>query len=154
MGALDPRELRKLVQEALACFRSLGREEILARVSDPRGPFIRCKICVFALDPDGGLLAHPFYKQAMGKNLAHLRDFNGRAFILKLLRTARSRGYGFVEYTWPLSDSDEDSHRMIFFEQAEGIIFCSGIYTEQHGLLEAGKGRFPPHGPEGSGLPS
>ncbi len=151
---MDARELRNLVQEALACLASVGKEETLARVSDPRGPFIRCKTCVFALDTDGGLLAHPFYTQALGKNLAQLRDSNGRAFILKLLRTARSRGYGFVEYTWLLSDSDEGNHRMIFFEQAEGIIFCSGVYTEQHRLLEPSEGRFVPDGPEGSDPPS
>ena len=91
MDARDPLNLRNLVREAIGCLRSRGREETLARISDPRGPFIQCGNCVFALDMNGNLLAHPFCTESLGKNLADLRDFDGRTFILKLLKTARCR---------------------------------------------------------------
>ena len=122
-------EVRHWIQGAIALYESAGKEETLARIANPEGQFIWGKRYIFALDLEGNLLAHPFSKQLVGKNLTDLRDSEGKSFIRKLLATAKTRGYGFADYMWPVPDSKEELHKTVFFERVDGMVLCSGFYA-------------------------
>ncbi|MCE5334122.1 MAG: cache domain-containing protein [Desulfobacteraceae bacterium] len=140
-------EVRHWVQKAIRLFNSDGREEILSRISDPRGPLVDGRRYVFALSMGGELLAHPFSKQLVGSNLIDRKDSGGKSFIRKLLETAKNRGYGFIEYEWPTPDSRADLHKTLFFERVDGMVLCSGFYSEKEHPLEAIFRCFQPYGP-------
>ncbi|MGA2401523.1 MAG: cache domain-containing protein [Syntrophobacteraceae bacterium] len=142
-------EARHWVQEAITLYESAGKGETLARIADPEGPFIQGKRYIFALDLEGNLLAHPFSKQLVGQNLTDLRDSEGKSFIRKLLHTARTRGYGFADYTWPVPDSREVLHKTVFFERVDGMVLCSGYYTVKGSPLSEIYMCFHPYGPCG-----
>ena len=122
-------EARQWVQKAVALYQSAGREETLERIGDCRGPFIEGRRYIFALDMNGKLLAHPYWKQLVGRNLAGLRDSEGRAFVKKVITTANKRGYGYTDYNWPPPDSKKELIKTLFFEQVDGIVLCSGFYS-------------------------
>lgn len=140
-------EVRHCVQEAIGMFQREGKEETLSKISDPHGPFIQGERYVFALSPGGNLIAHPFSKTLLDKNLTTQRDSEGKSFIRKLLETANSRGYGYVEYKWPSPGSIEDLHKILFFERVDGMILCSGFYTEKESPFESFVKYFRPCGP-------
>ncbi len=147
---MDTREridIRHWVQKAIAFYERTGKEETLARITDPRGPFIDGKRYVFALDLEGKLLAHPFSTQLLGRNLVDLTDSEGRSFIRKLLSKVRKRGYGFVEYMWPVPDSEEELYKTVFFERVDGMVLCSGYYSAVGGTLADFYMSFGPYGP-------
>ena len=49
--------VRQLVQKAVALCRRASRDETLAQIGDPEGPFISGRHYIFALDMNGKLLA-------------------------------------------------------------------------------------------------
>jgi len=147
MDTAERLEVRHWVQEAISLYEREGKEKALARISDPGGPFIQGKRYVFALDLEGNLIAHPFSKHLVGQNLAGCRDSEGRTFIRKVVATAKNRGYGYAEYRWPVPDFSEELHKTVFFEQVDGVVFCSGFYTIEDGPIEAINKCIRPYGP-------
>ncbi len=147
METCERSETRRFLEKAIGFFRDSGKEETLAQIADPQGPFIQGRRYVFALSRGGDLLAHPYSKELMGKNLADLRDSEGTDFIRKLLGKARNRDSGSVEYKWPAPSSSENLDKTLFFERVDGMILCSGFYTEEENSLEALCKCFRPYGP-------
>ncbi len=125
-------EVRHSVQRAIALYESAGKEETLSRIGSGKSSLVEGQRFVFALDLDGNLLAHPFSKNLVGRNLTGLVDSEGRAFIKKIITTARNRGYGYTDYFWPLTDSKEELHKTVFFERVDEMVFCSGFYHPHH----------------------
>jgi signal transduction histidine kinase len=140
-------EIRHWVQKAIAFLESSGKEETLARIADPKGPFIDGERYIFALDLEGKLLAHPFSKKLVGRNLKDLRDSVGSCFIRKLLAKASKRGYGFVDYIWPVPSAEEERIKTVFFERVDGMVLCSGYYVVEGNTLADLYLSFGPYGP-------
>lgn len=139
-------EIRHWAQKAIAFYEGLGKENTLALIANPKGPFIEGERYIFALDIEGKLLAHPFSKELPGRSLTDLRDSEGRSFIRKVLAKAKTGGYGFVEYMRPVPASEGELHKTVFFERVDGIVLCIGFYTAKHSFLEAasrGFGGYP-----------
>jgi len=147
MYARERSAVKHWVREAIVMIQDAGRERAFAQISDPGGPFIEGGRYVFALSTGGELLAHPFSKQLLGKNLAELRDSEGTDFIRKLLDKAKRKDGGFVEYKWPVPGSEEELHKETFFVRVDGVILCSGFYTSSARPLEAIYRCFQPYGP-------
>ena len=147
MDTRERLEVRHWVQKAIAFFENSGKEDILSRVADPKGPFIDGERYVFALDLEGKLLAHPFLKKFEGRNLTDLRDSEGRNFIRKLLAKAKKRGYGFVDYMWPVPNSEEEHIKTVFFERVDGMVLCSGYYVVEGNTFADLYLSFGPYGP-------
>ena len=147
---MDTRErlaARYRVQDAIALYESAGREETLAGIGDPQGSFTRGELYMFVLDLEGNLLAHPFSKRLVGQNLADLKDCEGRNFIRKLLATAKTRGYGFADYRWPVPNSKKELRKTVFFERVDGIVLCSGFYAAAQSRVDAIYRYFRTYGP-------
>ncbi len=147
MDTAERIDVRKWVQKAIAFYETSGKEEALERITDPKGPFIDGNRYVFALDVEGKLLAHPFSKQLVGRNLANLTDSEGRSFIRRLLSRVAKRGYGFVEYLWPLPNTKEEQYKTVFFERVDGMVLCSGYYSAVGNTLADFYMSFGPYGP-------
>ena len=140
-------EARHWVRKAIALYEDSGKEETLERIADPQGPFIDGERYIFALDLEGKLLAHPFSKMLVGRNLMDLRDSEGRSFIRKLLTRANNRGYGFVDYVWRVPNSDKEFNKTVFFERVDGMVLCSGFYDAAGGTIADMYMSFGPYGP-------
>ncbi|MEN6518612.1 MAG: cache domain-containing protein [Methanospirillum sp.] len=70
-------ELYDLVSRAVDFARTNGGELALATINDPRGPFVRGDLFVWAESIDGTMLADPFWKEGIGKNFLDFSDPNG-----------------------------------------------------------------------------
>ncbi len=119
---------RKWVQEAISLYETSGKEAVLAEIADPTGRFVRGNRCIFALNLDGTVLAHPIETELTGRNLINLEDCNGKPFIRRIIKISKTRGYGFIDYKWPHPEGIGEFHKTIFFERVNGMILCSGFH--------------------------
>jgi len=130
-------EVRRWVQDAITLFESAGKETVLAEIADSKGRFVQGERYIFALNLSGTMLAHPMEPELTGKNVADLKDSEGKAFIRRIVDTTKSKGYGFTDYMWRSPGSDDELHKAVFFERVDGMILCSGFYTSKEDFLDS-----------------
>jgi methyl-accepting chemotaxis protein len=136
MDTPESMEVKKWVQDAITLYENAGIETLLTEIADSRGRFVSDARYIFALDLNGTMAAHPIDPALTGRNLMDLTDSEGKAFIRKIVDTAKTSGYGFTDYKWPSPASDDELHKTVFFELVDCIILCSGFYSSQENLLD------------------
>jgi cytochrome c len=130
-------EAREWVEEAVTLFEKAGKETALAEIADSKGRFVLDERYIYALNLNGTMLAHPIEPELTGKNMVNLKDSDGKAFIRRIIDTAKTKGYGFTDYMWRSPGSDDELHKTVFFERVDGIILCSGFYNSKEGFLDS-----------------
>jgi cytochrome c len=137
MKAHERMEVRKWVQDAIKLGEDAGKESALAEIADSKGRFVLDERYIFALNLSGTMVAHPIEPELTGKNLMDLKDSEGKAFIRKIVDSAKTKGYGFTDYNWRSPGLDDELHKTIFFERLDDIILCSGFYSSKEGFLDS-----------------
>lgn len=98
-------ELYSLVERAVRYARENGREATLAEINNPDGIFSNGDLFVWASDFNGTLLADPYLKEYIGRNLLEYTDPYGE----KTTRVAQSviqNGTGYVHGMFPDTSSE------------------------------------------------
>jgi cytochrome c len=80
------------------------------------------------MDINGTMLAHPVNEKYVGKDFYHVQDVDGKSFIKEIVDSANNRDSGWVEYKWFNPKTKRIQPKTVYFEKADGMIFCSGIY--------------------------
>lgn len=85
---------------------------------------------VFVTALDGTTLVNP-NKGLIGKSMAQVKDANGVAFALDLIKAAQNGG-GFVSYSWPRSGTDKVSPKVSYAQLAKGwnLVIGTGVYVD------------------------
>jgi cytochrome c len=96
----DEYTTQQLVKTAVAYFRRHGKTATFALISNPRGPFVRGDVYTFAYDFNGVCVAHGQNPALVGQNLIDQVDSRGKPLIKELIRVARTKGKGWVDYYW------------------------------------------------------
>jgi cytochrome c len=130
-------EVRRWVEDAITLFENTGKETALAQIADSKGQFVLGERYIYALSIDGTMLAHPIEPELTGKDLLDLRDSEGKAFVRRIVDTAKTKGYGFTDYMWRSPGSHDELHKTVFFERVDGIVFCSGFYSSKESFLDS-----------------
>jgi cytochrome c len=99
-AAAEPQECQTVVKQCVAMFQAEGREAALKAINEPKGPFVKGDLYVFALNMDNKMLAHPFDKKVLNLSMNNVVDANGDRFFTKMKEVAEKQGSGWVEYTW------------------------------------------------------
>jgi cytochrome c len=137
MNTHERTEVRRWVEDAMTLFENGGKETALAQIADPKGRFVLGERYIYALNIDGTMLAHPIEPELTGKNLTDLKDSEGKAFIRRIVDTAKTKRYGYTDYMWHNPGSHDELHKTVFFERVDGIILCSGFYTSKEDYLDS-----------------
>jgi len=66
-----------LVEKAAVMFKEQGSAAALKAINDPKGPFIKGDLYVFALTMDNVMVGHPFDISSKRINLTNMADNNG-----------------------------------------------------------------------------
>jgi signal transduction histidine kinase len=103
-AAPSGREVVAFVEKAAAYAKANGRENALSAFMNPKGPFRREDLFIFAYDSSGTVLAHGGQPFLVGKNLIDMVDADG-VEVLKELIALAGKGGGWLEYLWPDPDN-------------------------------------------------
>jgi signal transduction histidine kinase len=91
-------EAKALADKALEHVKAAGTAKAFEDFSAKDGKWQNKDLYVFVIANDGNTVAHGANKALVGKNLAEMKDPNGKLFIKEMLEVAKTKGTGWVDY--------------------------------------------------------
>ena len=122
---------KEWVVNAVNFYKNSGKEIALAEFTNPKGPFVQDDMYIFALDAQGTMLAHGVNEKYIGQSFINIKDSDGKDFIREIVNSANEKGSGWVDYQWYNPVTKEKKPKSVYFEKADDLIICSGIYIEK-----------------------
>jgi cytochrome c len=121
-------EATALTKKAIAYLKANGKEKAFAEFSNPTGQFRDRDLYIFVIDFNGKSLAHGANAKLIDKNMADLKDADGKPFIKDFIEVAKSKGKGWVDYKWPNPTTKAIEAKSTYVEKADDFIVACGIY--------------------------
>ena len=90
-----------LMNSAMAHVKKVGVTKAFDDFTNDKATWNSKDLYVSAVDWKGNSLAHGFNPKQVGRNLWEVKDNNGVFLIQEIVKTAQSKGEGWVNYQWP-----------------------------------------------------
>lgn len=126
------KRIEALVNKAAAVVDSKGKAA-LAEFREKGSEWWSGDIYVFAYSPDGTVILNPAFPAREGRAYHGETDKKGKAFHDELLKTAQTKGSGWVDYWLPKPGQTEPSQKWSYVKavKAEGVALVgAGFYPE------------------------
>lgn len=121
-------EAKAMVEAAAAHVTKAGAEKAFADFSGAdKARWISKDLYVFAFDMEGKTVAHGVNEKLIGRNLANLKDQNGKEFIKEFLSVAQGKGEGWVDYDWANPTTKKVEDKSSFVKRVPGTNFLVGV---------------------------
>jgi methyl-accepting chemotaxis protein len=117
-----------LVQRGIRRVEAKGPEAAFREFEDRKGRFVRGDHYLWVCDLQGVVRCHAMRPKSRGENHAELRDAQGKAFVHEILRIARERGRGWVDYQWINPATKVVEPKSTYFERCGALVVMCGIY--------------------------
>lgn len=114
-----------MVKKAVAYMKSHDRDAAIEAVN--KGQFVDRDLYVVIHDMKGKVLANPVIPRLVGKDLADVKDIDGKAFVRERFEILKSKDSGWNEFKWPNSLTQKVEARAVYFERAGDLVFACGI---------------------------
>jgi len=89
---------------------------------------------LFAYDLKGNVLLNPAFPAREGTNVSGQKDASGKLFHDAIIRTAETKGSGWVDYMFPKPGQTQASQKWAFVKavKIDGVpgLIASGFYSE------------------------
>ncbi|QOX79906.1 cache domain-containing protein [Trichlorobacter lovleyi] len=87
---------------------------------------------LFVLDMDTKIVMHPIKPELEGKNVADSKDPHGKALFAEMVKVAKDKGEGTVEYMWPKPGQTAPAPKLSYVNLYKpwGWIIGTGIYID------------------------
>jgi hypothetical protein len=122
-------EVQALVERAAAYIRTVGQMRAFAEISRPDGGFVDGDLYVFCNSADGTVLANGGNPKLVGKNLAGVRDADGKQPVLDGVRLGLAQGQGWLDYLWPNTQTGRVQRKVNYILRIDDRTVCgSGYY--------------------------
>ncbi len=127
------KQIKILVDKAAALVESKGKDAF-PEFKKKDSEWYKGETYIFVYDMNGISLMHPVNPELEGKNLTNMKDANGKLWMQEFIETAKTRGSGWVDYTWSKPGEDQPSNKISYIKKArmpdgEMVILGAGIYT-------------------------
>jgi len=130
----SPGQAEALVRRAIAYARQNGTEKAIQQVNRGDGLFhasTGSEIYLFIYDPQGVMRAYGFNAaDHVGQHRLDARDPDGTYWVRDIVRTARTRGSGWVEYQYVNPRTGQVQPKATYVEMYDNLIFCCGVYKK------------------------
>ena len=123
-------DAKSWVVKAVAFYKASGKRIALAEYSNPEGQFVQDERYIYVLSLKGTMLAHGVNEKFVGEDFIEVKDYDGKSFIKKIIRNAKTEGSGWVDYKWYHPVTGQVLPKTVYFEKVDDLIICSGDYTE------------------------
>lgn len=117
-----------LVTKAAAYVKEVGKDKALVTLNDPKGPFVKGELYVFAYTLQGTIIAHPMNPKLVGKDMTEVKDSDGKYFTKDFVATVNGPGKGWVDYNWTNPTSKKIEAKSSYVAKAGDIFVGCGIY--------------------------
>lgn len=119
----------KMVKKAVAMVKSDGKDKAFAAFADPANKdFHDRDLYVYVYDLNGISLAHGDNPKMVGKNLLNMKDNEGKPMIQEMVKVAKEKGSGWVDYKWPNPVTKAVEAKSGYVERVDDFLIGSGVY--------------------------
>jgi signal transduction histidine kinase len=120
-----------LVDAAVLELERHGREALYG-FRNPRGRFIAKDAYLFVFDLDGTHVFNAAFRNLEGRNLLDLTDTEGKPIARAMIALARSKGSGWIDYTWPKPGESVSTRKSAFIRRTKlggrDVLVGCGVY--------------------------
>lgn len=132
-GRKTAEEAKAMLDKAVSYYQANGKEKALAVFNDPKGAFVDGDLFIFALDMNGTILAHGGKPGLVGKGPNEIRDSDETNFIDAMVKVAKEKGSGTVNYKFENPASLVVEKKASFIQRIDdtidGTILGCGYFT-------------------------
>lgn len=125
----SPNEAVAMVKKAVALVKSEGKDKAFAAFADPANKdFHDRDLYLYVYDMNGVSLAHGANPKMVGKNLLNMKDNEGKPMIQEMVKVAKEKGNGWVDYKWPNPVTKAVEAKSGYVERVDDFLIGSGVY--------------------------
>jgi len=122
-----PAEARAMLERAVQALRA-DKQKALTAFTQATKDFRHRDLYVFCFGPDGTIDAHP-NAALMGVEASLLKDKDGKAFALEILRVAKPDTFAEVTYSWPRLLSNDPMLKTSYVTRIDDHVCGVGYYN-------------------------
>jgi cytochrome c len=128
----EAQECETVVKKCVGMFQEQGREAALKAINDPKGPFVKGDLYVFAVTMGNMMVAHPHDKGILLMNMSNIVDADGQRLFMKMKEVAEKSSSGWVGYTWrkPGEEGARPKRSYIMKVPGEELYVGAGYYPK------------------------
>jgi cytochrome c len=128
--ASTPEEAKAFGEKAAAYFKANGKDKAVAEFNNPNGQFKKGDLYVFAQDFNGLMLANGGNPKLSGQNHFELKDPTGKFFVKEMIELAKTKGSGWVNYSWTNPQTKKVQPKKTWIQRVEGtdIYIGCGVF--------------------------
>jgi cytochrome c len=124
-------DARKMLDTAVALVKKQGPAMAANSFNNPKGSFVRDDLYVFAVNLDDGKFeAHGANPKWTGTNASELHDVEGHALVEDMIKLAKTRGEGTVDYVWRNPVTNAIEKKRSFIRRVDKTMLGVGFYVE------------------------
>ena len=123
-------EAKAFGEKAAAYAKANGKEKALAEFNNPKGQFVKGDLYIFANNWEGICLANGGNPKIVGQNHLGLKDANDKYFMKEFIDVAKTKGSGWVNYSWTNPITKKIQPKTTWIQRVEGadwFVGC-GVY--------------------------
>jgi cytochrome c len=124
--ATSPDDAKAFAEKAAAFAKAQGKDKAVAEFNNPKGQFVKGELYIFMNDFSGICLAHGGTPQLVGKNLLGLKDANDKYFFKEMTELAKTKGSGWVDYSWTNPTTKKVQPKTTWIQRVEGQDYYVG----------------------------
>jgi cytochrome c len=121
-------EAKKMVEMAASYITANGEEATIKEINKSDGKFVKGDLYVFAYDMNAVMKAHPIDPKLIGQKLYDKADSKGKLFRKEIVELAKSKGSGFVDYTYRNPVTKAEEPKTTYIQKVGNLIVCCGAY--------------------------
>jgi cytochrome c len=114
-------EAKTLSEKAAAFMKASGKDKAIAEFNDPKGQWVKGDLYIIAQDYNGILLANGGNPKLVGQNHLEVKDPNGKFFVKEMISVSKSKGGGWVEYSWTNPVAKKVQPKKTWVQRVEGM---------------------------------
>lgn len=127
-GQGTPEQAVALVKQGIAHIKAVGKEKAFADINQPNSAFKDRDLYVFVIDLSGHMLASAGNARMVGKDVAQIKDANGKYFVKVALDTAKASGKSWTDYMWPSPSTNLMEAKTTYLEIMGDVAVGCGVY--------------------------
>lgn len=127
-GQGTPEQAVALVRQSIAHIKAVGKERAFAEINQPDSVFKDRDLYIFVIDLSGRMLASAGNARMVGKDVAQIKDANGKYFVKVALDTAKTGGKSWTDYMWPSPTTGLMESKSTYLEITGDMAVGCGVY--------------------------
>jgi len=127
-GAATTKDAKAMVDKAVAYYKANGKTKTIEEVKNPNGQFKKGDLFVYIFDLNGICLANPVMPKLIGAPLKGSKDADGKLFGDEMVRMAKTKGSGWVDYKYLNPETRKIEPKTTYFVRSGDMILCAGAY--------------------------